>query len=715
MIRINDILDKFLENNPGSETDMIDRAYVYSASVHDGQVRLSGEPYLSHPLEVAGILATLKLDAGSIAAGLLHDVVEDTHATIEEIDDMFGNEITHIVSGVTKLSGISFDSSHQRQAENVRRMILAMADDIRVILVKLADRIHNMKTLQFHKSEEKKKKIARETLDIYAPIAARLGIYKIKNQLENLSFVYLYPDQHAYIQNWLTKDKGERDEYIPVVKSYIEEKLALNNLHGTVTGRYKSPFSIYRKMLTRGLTFDDIYDIVAFRIILDSETQCYESLGLIHSLWKPIDQKFKDYIARPKPNMYQSLHTTVIGFSGERIEIQIRTSEMDDVAKSGIAAHWSYKEGLCVDKKTSEMFQWLQNLVENQKNIKNPDEFLQNVKIDLFPDEVYAFTPTGEVKTLVKGATPVDFAYLIHSEVGNQCVGAKVNGCIVPLKYELKTGDTIKILTAKGHKPSKDWLNFVKTVRARSRIRQWIKAQEKERSLPLGREMCEKDFRKHNLNFNTLCNSDKMEKILKDFGVKSIDDLIENVGYGKNTPLQIIKKFLPDLEPKQREKEIISEKNRAGASDGKAQTGILVKGENDILVKFGKCCGPVSGDPITGYITRGFGVTVHKTDCINALKINPERQIDVLWDDNIKETYSAVIRVHSTNRFGLLADITGSISKNAAHIVTADIKTLEDKDAVNLFTISVRNTEHLGKIISGLKKIKGIIDIKRMR
>ena len=714
MIRINDILDKFLENNPGFETDMIDRAYVYSASVHAGQMRLSGEPYLSHPLEVAGILATLKLDAVSIAAGLLHDVVEDTHATIDEIKDMFGSEITHIVSGVTKLSGISFDSSHQRQAENVRRMILAMADDIRVILVKLADRIHNMRTLQFHKSEEKKKKIARETLDIYAPIAARLGMYKIKNQLENLSFIYLYPDQHAFIQKLLNKDKDERDEYIPAVKNYIEKKLALNNLKGRVTGRYKSPFSIYRKMLTRGLTFDDIYDIVAFRIILDSESQCYESLGLIHSLWKPIDQKFKDYIARPKPNMYQSLHTTVIGFSGERIEIQIRTFEMDDVAKSGIAAHWSYKEGLRVDKKTSEMFQWLQNLVENQKNIKNPDEFLENVKIDLFPDEVYTFTPTGEVKTLVRGATPVDFAYLIHSEVGNQCVGAKVNGCIVSLKYELKTGDTVKILTARGHKPSKNWLNFVKTVRARSRIRQWIKTQEKERSLPLGKEMCEKGFRKYNLNFNALCKSGRMEKILKDFGVKSIDDLIENVGYGKNTPLQIIKKFLPDLEQKQREEEVVSGKTSQKGSDEKKQIGVLVKGEKDILVKFGKCCQPVPGDPITGYITRGFGVTVHKTDCINALKMNPERQIDVLWN-NDKETYPAVIRVHSMDRFGLLADITGSIRKDGAHITDGDIKTLENKDAVNLFTISVRNTEHIGKIISGLKEIKGIIDIERMR
>ena len=706
MIRINDIIDKFLEYNSDTETTAIERAYVYSARVHAGQMRLSGEPYLSHPLEVAKILADLNLDDISIAAGLLHDVVEDTHATVEEIDDMFGSEITNIVSGVTKLSSLSFNNSHERQAESIRRMILAMADDIRVILIKLADRLHNMQTLQFHKSEKKKRKIAQETLDIYAPIAARLGIYWMKNLLENFSFMYLQPDKYSYIQKQLIENRDEREKYIAGIKDYINKKLSENNLKGKVIGRYKNAYSIYRKMITQNLDFEDVYDIVAFRIIVDLIPQCYEVLGLIHSLWKPITKKFKDYIALPKANMYQSLHTTVIGFSGERIEIQIRTAEMDKIAKSGIAAHWSYKEGLSIDKKTSEMFQWLQNLVENQKNIINPDEFLENVRIDLFPDEIYVFTPKGEIKTLVKGATPVDFAYLIHTEVGNQCIGAKVNKRIVSLKYMLKTGDSVDILTAKGHKPSKDWLNFVKTVKARSRIRQWIKIQEKERSLTLGREMCEKAFRKYKLNFNNFIKSAEVTTVLKDFGFKTVDDLIAHIGYGKNTPLQIIKKILP--EQKQQEKEPVFEKDTD-------HTGVMVKGVEDVLLKFGKCCHPVLGDPITGYITRGFGVTVHKTDCINALKMNPERQIDVTWNTDNQESYSAKLRVCSTDRMGLLAEITATIAKNKAQIVTADIKTLENNNTVNFFTITVKSIEHLNMVIKSLKKINGTNAVERMR
>ena len=713
MIRINDIIDKFLEHYPDAETTAIERAYVYSARVHAGQMRLSGEPYLSHPLEVAKILADLNLDDVSIAAGLLHDVIEDTYATVEELNDMFGSEIAKIVSGVTKLSTLSFNNSHERQAESIRRMILAMADDIRVILIKLADRLHNMQTLQFHKSEEKKKKIAQETLDIYAPIAARLGIYWIKNLLENFSFMYLHPDKYAWIHKQLIENRDEREKYIAGIKNYINKKLSANNIKGKVTGRYKNAYSIYRKMVTQNLAFEDVYDIVAFRVIIDFMPQCYEVLGLIHSLWKPITKKFKDYIALPKSNMYQSLHTTVIGFSGERIEIQIRTTEMDKIAKSGIAAHWSYKEGLSIDKKTSEMFQWLQNLVENQKNIINPDEFLENVRIDLFPDEIYVFTPRGEIKTLVKGATAVDFAYLIHTEVGNQCVGAKVNKRIVPLKYMLKTGDSIDILTAKGHHPSKDWLNFVKTVKARSRIRQWIKIQEKKRSLTLGREMCEKAFRKHKLNFNSFIKSAEVTTILKDFGFKTVDDLIAHIGYGKNTPLQIIKKILP--EQKQQEKEPVSEKDKDSAHKKKEHTGVMVKGVEDVLLKFGKCCQPVPGDNITGYITRGFGVTVHKTDCINALKMNPERQIDVTWNTDNQESYSVKLRVCSTDRMGLLAEITTAISKNKAQIVTADIKTLENNDTANSFTITVKNTEHLDAVIKSLKKINGTYNVERMR
>jgi len=713
MIRINDIIDKITEYYPDADLDIIDRAYIYSARVHDGQVRLSGEPYLSHPLEVAGILTDMKLDVVSVAAGLLHDVVEDTHATIEEIHEMFGKDVSHIVSGVTKLSVLPFSSGSQaRQAESIRKMILAMADDIRVIFIKLADRLHNMRTLKFH-SPKKKAKIARETLDIYAPIAGRLGIYWIKKELEDASFMYIQPDEYFKIEQHVNKDKEEGEKYIETVKDLIKKKMDEHNLECEVLGRYKYFYSIYKKMLSQNLEFEDVYDIIAFRIILDTVPHCYEALGVIHSLWKPVAKKFKDYIGVPKPNMYQSLHTTVIGPFGERIEIQIRTWDMDKVAKSGIAAHWSYKEGLHPDEKTTKTFSWIQNLVENQENFKNPDEFLENVRIDLFPDEVYVFTPRGEIKTVPNGATPVDFAYLIHTEVGNQCVGAKVNGRIVTLQYELKTGDTVEISTSKKSHPSKDWLNFVKTVKARSRIRQWIKTQEKERSITLGREMCEKAFRKYRLNFNTLLKSEEMEKVVEHFGFKHVDDLIASVGYGKITPLQIVRK----VEPKPDEKEDSAsflDKIIGRVKKKKPKTGVTVKGVDDILIKFGKCCQPVPGDSIIGYITRGYGVTVHRTSCVNAMKMSPERQIDVEWSVDIADTYPVKILVRSYDRVGLLADITANISKNGANILSANTETRQTKIVDSLFTIAVENTDHLNKVLSAIRKIKHIQDVRRI-
>jgi len=713
MIRINDIIDKITEYYPDADLDIIDRAYIYSARVHDGQVRLSGEPYLSHPLEVAGILADMKLDVVSVAAGLLHDVVEDTHATIEEINEMFGKEVSHIVSGVTKLSVLPFSSGSQaRQAESIRKMILAMADDIRVILIKLADRLHNMRTLKFH-SPKKKAKIARETLDIYAPIAGRLGIYWIKKELEDASFMYIQPDEYAKIEQLVNKDKEEGEKYIETVKDLIKKKMDEHNLECEVLGRYKYFYSIYKKMLSQNLEFEEVYDIIAFRIILDTVPHCYEALGVIHSLWKPVAKKFKDYIGVPKPNMYQSLHTTVIGPYGERIEIQIRTWEMDRVAKSGIAAHWSYKEGLHIDEKTTKTFSWIQNLVENQENFENPDEFLENVRIDLFPDEVYVFTPRGEIKTVPSGATPVDFAYLIHTEVGSQCVGAKVNGRIVPLQYELKTGDTVEISTSKKSHPSKDWLNFVKTVKARSRIRQWIKTQEKERSITLGREMCEKAFRKYRLNFNALLKSEDMDKVVEHFGFKHVDDLIASVGYGKITPLQIIRKVEPKPEEKADSASFL-DKIISRVRKKKPKTGVTVKGVDDILIKFGKCCQPVPGDSIIGYITRGYGVTVHRTSCVNAMKMSPDRQIDVEWSVDIADTYPVKILVRSYDRVGLLADITANISKNGANILSANTETRQSKIVDSLFTIAVENTDHLNRVLSAIRKVKHIQDVRRI-
>jgi GTP pyrophosphokinase len=712
LIRINDIVDKVSDYVPDVDLDIIERAYIYSARVHEGQVRLSGEPYLSHPLEVAGILADMKLDPESVAAALLHDVIEDTPATPEEIKALFGPEVLHIVAGVSKLSSLSFGTSQARQAESIRKMFLAMADDIRVILIKLADRVHNMRTLQFH-SADKRKEIAQETIDIYAPIAARLGIYRIKNELEESSFKFLQPDEFVQIENLLSNSKTDRENYIEQVKGHIKKALDEANLQCELLGRNKNIYSIYNKMVSQNLPFEEIYDIIAFRIILKTVPQCYEALGLIHSLWKPIDHKFKDYIGRPKTNMYQSLHTTVIGPVGERIEIQIRTWEMDRVASSGIAAHWGYKEGKRLDENVSRKFAWIQNLVENQENFVDPGEFMENVRIDLFPDEVYVFSPRGEVKTLPRGATPVDFAYLIHTEVGNQCTGAKVNGRMVPLPYELKTGDIVEIVTSKNHHPSKDWLNFVKTVKARSKIRHWIKVQEKERSLTLGREMCEKAFRKERMNFNTLVKSEKMMQIVEQFGFKAVDDLVANVGYGKITPLQVLRKFAPKIDEEEVDESIFN-KLMGRVRKKKPKAGVLVKGVDDILIKFGKCCQPVPGDPIVGYITRGFGVTVHRTNCVNALRMNPERQIEVAWSQEVTETYPVKIRIISQDRMGLLADLVGNISKLGANILNAKTETRENKVVDSFFTIGVEDTTHLEKIIAAVKKVKHVQEVKRV-
>jgi guanosine-3',5'-bis(diphosphate) 3'-pyrophosphohydrolase len=712
MIRINDIVDRVMEYNPGANVDIIERAYVYSARVHLGQMRLSGEPYLSHPLEVAAILSEMKLDEESIAAGLLHDVIEDTKATPEEIEDIFGPEIKNIVSGVTKLSKLPFNSSEDRQAESIRKMLLAMADDIRVILIKLADRLHNMKTLQFHK-ENKRRAIAKETLDIYAPISARLGIYWIKNELEDMSFRYLQPEEHERIDRFINKDIAEREKYIEEVKSYIKKKMDDSGLVSEVLGRHKHISSIHQKMVQQNLSFEEVYDIIAFRIILETIPTCYEALGLVHSLWRPIAKKFKDYIGVPKANMYQSLHTTVVGPYGERIEIQIRTREMDQVAKSGIAAHWGYKEGKRVDNQTSEKFAWIQNLVENQAEFLDPQEFLENVRIDLFPDEVCVFTPQGEIKSLPKGATPIDFAYMIHSEVGNQCTGAKVNGRMVPLKYEIQTGNIVEIITSKGSHPSKDWLNFVKTVKARSKIRQWIKIQEKERSLSLGREMCEKTFRKHKLNFNALIKSEEMREVVAHFGFKTVDDMIASVGYGKTTPVQIARRLALKTETFDADESLF---NRlvSRVRKRKPTVGVVVKGVDDMLVRFGKCCQPVPGDIITGYITRGYGVTVHRTNCVNALKMSPERRIDVEWSLETQESYPVKIRINSLDRVGLLADMAATISKNNANILSLNTQTNDDLSVDSVLTLGIESTAHLEKVLTGLKKIKYVQSVKRL-
>ena len=713
MIRITDILDKIEEYNPDGDLDIIDRAYVYSARVHEGQVRLSGEPYLSHPLEVASILADMRLDVESIAAALLHDVIEDTPATKEDIEKMFGPGVAHIVSGVTKLSALPFSTKIAQQAESLRKMILAMADDIRVVLIKLADRIHNMRTLKYHRIPEKQAAIAQETLDIYAPIAARLGIFWIKYELEEIAFYYTLRDEYERIDTLVNKAKDEKDEYIKEVNEKLYDKMREMGLEGEIKGRYKQHYSIYQKMISQSLEFDEVYDIIAFRIILDTVPQCYAAMGAIHSMYKPIYYKIKDYIGNPKPNMYQSIHTTVVGPKGERVEMQIRTRDMDKIAESGIAAHWSYKEGTKVDENTGELFSWISKLVENQEHYNDPDEFLENVRMDLYPDEIYVFTPQGEIKTLPKKATPVDFAYLIHTEVGAECTGAKVNGKMVQLPHKLKTGDKIEIITTKGHTPSPDWLNFVKTVKARTKIRSWINVREKERSYSLGREICEKTFRKKNQNFNALVKSGEIKKVADNYGFKSIDDLIAHVGFGKLTPLQVLNKALPELEKQEVKKGNILQK-LVGKRKKKDSTGIIVKGLNDILVRFSKCCNPLPGDPIIGYITQGQGVTIHRKGCVNVMKMSNERQIEVQWSKDFTESYPANIRVRTEDRFGLLADIASVISKYKSNILNAKTETNETGLGLFYFTILVESTAQLRKIMIDIRKVKKVTDVKRI-
>jgi GTP pyrophosphokinase len=712
MIRITDIMERVSSYHPDADLDLVERAYVYSARIHDGQVRLSGEPYLSHPLEVAGLLTELKLDTGSLAAGLLHDALEDTHATAEELAEMFGPQVTHIVEGVTKLSGLSFRSSEARQAENMRKMILAMADDIRVILIKLCDRVHNMRTLRFQQ-EHKQVRIAQETYDIYAPIANRLGIYWIKNELEDTSFLYLHPHEYREIANQVARKKEEQQEYVDTMKKIIQAKMAEAHLHSQVQGRHKHLFGIHQKMVAQQVSFEDVYDILGFRIILDTVQQCYEALGVIHSIWKPIPKRFKDHIGIPKPNMYQSLHTTVIGPFGERVEIQIRTREMNRVARDGIAAHWQYKEGRSFDENDGQVFAWLRKLVEEQKYVKDPNEFMETVRIELFPDEVYVFTPRGDVLSLPRGGTPVDFAYSIHSEVGNQCMGAKVNGRMVPLKYKLKTGQRVEIITSQHHKPSNDWISFVKTAKARSRIRQHIKAEERKRSLELGREMCDKAFRKHRLSFNKHIKSGAIKKAVSDLGYKTADDMIAGVGYGKATALQVVRYFVPKSELKE-QKDGLVQKLKERIRRPQPKSGILVKGVDDILVRYGKCCNPLPGDPVVGYITRGQGVTVHRTTCPHAQDMDPERGIELQWTPQEDELYPVRIHVTCQDKMGLLASITAALSEVAANILDASVKTQTDRRAECYFTISVSGAKHLDKAMKSVKKVKHVISVRRV-
>jgi len=715
MIRLNDILDKVSAYNPSADLDLIRKAYVFSAKVHQGQIRLSGEPYLIHPMEVTAILADLKLDVPSVVTGLLHDTVEDTLTTHEEIESIFGADVANLVDGVTKIGKINFRTKEESQAENFRKMLLAMSDDIRVILIKLADRLHNMRTLQ-HQPETKQRSIAKETLDIYAPIANRLGISWVKSELEDLSFRYLEQQIYYDLASKVAKKKQERESDAEKVQEIILHKLEEHDIKGDVSGRSKHLYSIFRKMESRNVDIDQIYDLIAIRVLVEDIRACYEVLGIIHSTWKPVPGRFKDYIAMPKGNMYQSLHTTVIGPFAERMEVQIRTMEMHRVAEAGIAAHWKYKEGKGYDEKEVKRFAWLRQLLEWQQELQDSREFMDTVKVELFPEEVYVFTPKGDVKSFPRGATPIDFAYGVHTDVGHRCVGAKVNGKLVPLKYELKNGDIIEVVTSPHHTPSKDWLKIVKSSRARNKIRAWIKTEERKRSISLGREIVEKEFRRYSLNYGKLLKSGEIKRVAAEFGFVGDEDLMASVGYGKLSCNQLLGKLLPPekLEERQERKESRVSKIIEKLTK-KSSSAIQISGVEDVLVRFGKCCNPVPGDEITGFITRGRGVTIHTSDCTIAQECDPERRVDVAWNQTRKVALPVKIRVSCHDQKGILANISQAIANSEANIASASIHSTVDKRGINLFEVEITDLDHLNRVINNIMKVTGVTKVERLK
>ncbi len=713
MIRITDILDKAGEYLSPTDLEMIQKAYVFSATVHKGQVRLSGEPYLTHPMEVAGILADMNLDVATIVTGLLHDTVEDTLTTLDQIEKAFGKDVSFLVDGLTKISQIEFGDREEEQAENFRKMILAMSSDIRILLIKLADRIHNMRTLEFQKPE-KQQFIARETLELYAPLANRLGINWMKVELEDLSFRYLYSEEYHELSKRVVKGKKRREKYTEEVKNIIRKEMLNYGLKCKVDGRAKHFYSIFQKMEEQRIEFDEIYDLTAFRIILSSnnDKKCYEVLSVVHSLWKPVPGRFKDYIGMPKANNYQSLHTTVIGPYGERVEIQIRTRAMHEWAEKGIAAHWKYKEGELSQEGEEEQIKRVRDLLEVQQELKDPREFMKNLRLTLFPDEVYVFTPQGDVKSFPKGATPIDFAYSIHSDVGNQCIGAKINRSIVPLKYKLQNGDTVDIITQSGHHPSKDWLKNVVTSRAISRIKNWIKTEERKRSITLGRDILEREFKKYNLKFKQIIKSDEIKKVCEIYSINTIDDLLAVIGYGKISAKHIVHRFLPEEERKLIDvvPEKVEKKARRPSSAGVSITGI-----DDVMVRFAKCCDPLPGDSIVGYISRGRGITVHTANCPMTQEVDSERLIDVRWDTREKQIYPVHIRVLCGDKKGLLAEVSSVISSKNINIRHAEIDTTPEKSAILDFEIEVNDLKHFNELVSELKKLKSVLSVERMR
>jgi len=703
MLTIEDVIDKVLKYRPKANIELIKKAYIFSREAHCAQIRKEGIPYIYHPLAVADILADMKLDSATITAGLLHDTVEDADMTIDDISDMFSPEVAFLVDAVTKLSKLQFSTVEEAKAENFRKMFLAMSKDIRVILIKFADRLHNMRTIEFL-PPEKQKRIALETLEIYAPLANRLGIGWMRNEFEDLSFKVLYPEEYEDLVKKVAKRKEEQQAYINKIIIIVSEKLKEMNIPFKIFGRVKHYYGIYQKMIKQKIPFEQVYDVIGIRVITDTAPHCYDILGVIHSQWTLIPGRFKDFISLPKSNYYQSLHTTVIGPGGERVEFQIRTEEMDIIAEEGIAAHWRYKERKDLNERETKIVAWLRELI---KEISDPKELLDAVKAEVIPDTIYAFTPKGDVKELPVGATPIDFAYAIHSEVGAHCAGAKVNGRIVPLNYQLQSGDVVEIITSPHQKPRKDWLQFVVTQRAKNRIKHYLRHEERQQAINIGKQLFEAELRKNGIS-SSISKSDKVNNILQSFSVQSLEDLYFLIGHAKISVHQVINKLVPESE---REEKPTVKKPAERRRDNKQF--ISLKGVDEVLYHIAKCCMPVPGDDIIGFITRGKGISVHRKDCENIKHLEKERLIEVFWTSDGSSKVQTKISLECLDKAGILATITGLLSANHVNITAVKANSTADKRAFIEFTIEVKDRNHLSDIINKINQIPEVLLIKR--
>lgn len=714
---IEKLVEKIKQYNPQADVEKVRKAYNFAKSAHEGQLRNSGEDFIIHPVNVAIILADMNMDISTIIAGLLHDVIEDTENSYNLVKEEFGVEVANLVDGVTKLKKIQYKTKEERKAESLRKMVIAMAKDIRVIIIKLTDRLHNMRTLEYM-SDEKKKEKALETLEIYAPIANRLGIFKIKWELEDLSLRYIDPEGYYDLVDKVSKKRKEREEYINEVIDKLNVKLDEVDIESEINGRPKHFYSIYRKMVYQNKVFEQIFDLTAIRIIVNSVKDCYGALGIVHTLWKPIPGRFKDYIAMPKANMYQSLHTTLIGPGGEIFEVQIRTWDMHKTAEYGIAAHWKYKEGNKEEENFDKKLSWLRQMMEWQKDMKDPKEFMESLKIDLFTNEVFVFTPKGDVVNLPAGSTPIDFAYRVHTDVGNKCVGAKVDGRIVPLDYKLKNGNIVSVLTSPNSiGPSRDWLKIVKSSQAKSKIKQWFKKEEKSDNIIKGREKLEREVKRDGYKTSEMLKEDWLEKIAEKLSFSKIDDLYASLGYGNTTLAQITTKLkeyykehykLVDL-PDKVHNQVKSKINK------KQSQGINISGIDNVKVRFAKCCNPVPGDEIKGYITRGRGVSVHRSDCPNIVDLGKDQRfIDVDWAQEDKTSYQAELQVKGSDRPGLLSEITILLSEANLFVSSLNARTNKEKLAIINLTLEIKDINQLNNLIKRLKKVTGVLDVYRV-